>query len=81
MSEAHTTITHITDQRKSVYFINDTYFNERKNRLELEVTSDTGNSYTSIIDDPNENIRFIFEEGDTLKLVRYAFKKIWNDRK
>ena len=77
ISKAHTTLTHITDDRKSVYFIDDNYYNEDKNRLELEVTSDTGNGYTGIIDDRNENIRFIYEEGDTLKLVRYAFKKVW----
>ena len=77
LSKAHTTITHITDDRKSVYFIGDNFYNEDNNRLELEVTSATGNGYTSIIDDRNENIRFIYEEGDTLKLVRYAFKKVW----
>ena len=77
MSGAHTTITHITDDRKSVYFINDYVYNEDKNRLELEVTSDNGNNYTGIIDDVNQNIRFIFEDGDLLRLVKYTFKKVW----
>ena len=77
MSKAHTTITHITDNRKLGYIIGDNYYNEEKDRLELEVTSDTVIGYTSIIDDRNENIRFIYEEGDALKLVRYAFKKVW----
>lgn len=77
VSEAHTTITHITSDNKSTYFINGYVYNEEKDRLEIEVTSDIGNDYTGIIDDVNENIRFIYKDGETLRLVRYAFKKVW----
>lgn len=80
ISEAHTTITHIEENHKSIYFINKYYYNEVNKRIELDLTSDTGDNYTGIIDDINENIRLIYKEEGTFKLVIFSFKRFWQSK-
>ncbi len=75
INKTDSTLIHITADNIAVYDITDYDFIKDKNRLELGLMSDLQDFYYGIIDD--ENIRFIYEDGDTLRLVRYAFKKVW----
>ena len=77
INKTDSTVTHIVGESKSVYDITDYEFIEDKNRFELGLMSDSQEFYYGIIDHDKENIRFLHEDGDTLRFVRYAFKKVW----
>jgi len=76
INKTDTTVIHIIGEIKAVYGITDYEFDNDKNRWELGLVSDSRDFYYGIIDDENENIRFLFDDADTLRLVRYAFKKV-----
>lgn len=77
VNKTDSTVTHIIGESKSVYAIIDYEYVKDKNRFELGLMSNSQDFYYVIIDDVNENIRFTYEDGDTLRLVRYAFKKVY----
>jgi hypothetical protein len=80
INKTDSTVIHILGESRSVYDITDYEFIKDKNRWELGLISESRNFYYGIIDNEKENLRILYEDGDTVRLVRYAFKKIWKSK-
>lgn len=68
---------HTTPSITSAYIINSYEYDEENDQYTFEVMSDVGNEYTMILDEKNENIRFIGESEDGTFCVRHTIKKLW----
>lgn len=70
---------HTTPSITSAYMIKTNKEDKEKNQFQLEIVSDVGNAYIMVIDLNEQNMKFFYERGESLYMVKHTIKKVWFD--